>query len=151
MCSRQCIELAGWRRPEAPVRVFQQQRPHMISESARVTRRAFYYGRNTVELLSGWRDDRPRPGRRGVDTFRLARRRCFAYLRCPVHDCKVPHVLVRHEQAATHAADGYACATGKPGRGAGHPAPATNAITGIATAYMDSIPMVVCQGRCRAT
>ena len=56
----------------------------------------------------------------------------------------VDHVLVRHEQAATHAADGYARATGKPGvvlvtSGPG----ATNAITGIATAYMDSIPMVV--------
>ncbi|MFT4519633.1 MAG: acetolactate synthase-1/2/3 large subunit [Halioglobus sp.] len=63
-------------------------------------------------------------------------------------DCKVPHVLVRHEQAATHAADGYARATGKPGvvlvtSGPG----ATNAITGIATAYMDSIPMVVISGQ----
>jgi acetolactate synthase-1/2/3 large subunit len=64
------------------------------------------------------------------------------------NDCKVPHVLVRHEQAATHAADGYARATGKPGvvlvtSGPG----ATNAITGIATAYMDSIPMVVLSGQ----
>jgi len=63
-------------------------------------------------------------------------------------DCKVPHILVRHEQAATHAADGYARATGKPGvvlvtSGPG----ATNAITGIATAYMDSIPMVVLSGQ----
>ncbi len=61
---------------------------------------------------------------------------------------KVPHVLVRHEQAATHAADGYARATGKPGvvlvtSGPG----ATNAITGIATAYMDSIPLVVLSGQ----
>lgn len=61
---------------------------------------------------------------------------------------KIPHVLVRHEQAATHAADGYARATGKPGvvlvtSGPG----ATNAITGIATAYMDSIPMVVLSGQ----
>jgi acetolactate synthase-1/2/3 large subunit len=58
------------------------------------------------------------------------------------------HVLVRHEQGATHAADGYARATGKPGvvlvtSGPG----ATNAITGIATAYMDSIPMVVISGQ----
>ena len=63
-------------------------------------------------------------------------------------DCKIPHILVRHEQAATHAADGYARATGKPGvvlvtSGPG----ATNAITGIATAYMDSIPMVVLAGQ----
>ena len=57
---------------------------------------------------------------------------------------KVEHVLVRHEQAATHMADGYARSTGRPGvvlvtSGPG----ATNAITGIATAYMDSIPMIV--------
>ena len=61
---------------------------------------------------------------------------------------KVQHILVRHEQAATHAADGYARATGRPGcvlvtSGPG----ATNAITGIATAYMDSIPMVVFTGQ----
>ncbi|MCR8923586.1 acetolactate synthase 3 large subunit [Dasania sp. GY-MA-18] len=61
---------------------------------------------------------------------------------------KVPHILVRHEQAATHAADGYTRATGKTGvvlvtSGPG----ATNAITGIATAYMDSIPMVVISGQ----
>jgi acetolactate synthase I/II/III large subunit len=60
---------------------------------------------------------------------------------------KVEHILVRHEQAATHAADGYARATGRPGvvlvtSGPG----ATNAITGIATAYMDSIPLVVISG-----
>jgi acetolactate synthase-1/2/3 large subunit len=60
----------------------------------------------------------------------------------------IKHVLVRHEQAATHAADGYARCTGKPGvvlvtSGPG----ATNAVTGIATAYMDSIPMVVITGQ----
>ncbi len=61
---------------------------------------------------------------------------------------KVKHYLVRHEQAATHMADGYARVTGKTGvvlvtSGPG----ATNAITGIATAYMDSIPMVVISGQ----
>lgn len=60
----------------------------------------------------------------------------------------IEHILVRHEQAATHMADGYARATGKAGvvlvtSGPG----ATNAITGIATAYMDSIPMVVLSGQ----
>ncbi len=60
----------------------------------------------------------------------------------------VHHILVRHEQGATHAADGYARATGKPGvvlvtSGPG----ATNAVTGIATAYMDSIPMIVITGQ----
>ena len=58
------------------------------------------------------------------------------------------HVLVRHEQAAGHAADGYARSTGKPGvvlvtSGPG----ATNTVTAIATAYMDSIPMVVISGQ----
>jgi len=58
------------------------------------------------------------------------------------------HILVRHEQGATHAADGYARATGKPGvvlvtSGPG----ATNCVTGIATAYMDSIPLVVFTGQ----
>ncbi len=61
---------------------------------------------------------------------------------------ELQHILVRHEQAATHAADGYARSTGKPGvvlvtSGPG----ATNAVTGIATAYMDSIPMVVLTGQ----
>ncbi len=60
----------------------------------------------------------------------------------------IPHILVRHEQAATHAADGYSRATGKVGvvlvtSGPG----ATNAVTGIATASMDSIPMVVISGQ----
>ena len=61
---------------------------------------------------------------------------------------EMQHILVRHEQGATHAADGYARATGKPGvvlvtSGPG----ATNAITGIATAFMDSIPMIVISGQ----
>ncbi len=60
----------------------------------------------------------------------------------------VEHVLVRHEQAATHAADGYARATGKPGVALVTSGPgATNAVTGIATAHMDSIPMVVITGQ----
>lgn len=60
----------------------------------------------------------------------------------------VEHILVRHEQAAVHMADGYARSTGDVGvvlvtSGPG----ATNAITGIATAYMDSVPMVVLSGQ----
>ena len=60
----------------------------------------------------------------------------------------VEHILVRHEQGASHAADGYARATGRPGvvlvtSGPG----ATNTVTGIATAYMDSIPLVVFTGQ----
>ena len=61
---------------------------------------------------------------------------------------QIKHILVRHEQAAAHAADGYARATGKCGvclvtSGPG----ATNAVTGIATAYMDSIPLVILSGQ----
>ena len=60
----------------------------------------------------------------------------------------VEHILVRHEQGATHAADGFARATGKPGVVLVTSGPGiTNAITGIATAYMDSIPMVVLSGQ----
>ena len=61
---------------------------------------------------------------------------------------RVKHILVRHEQAATHAADGYARATGKCGVALVTSGPgATNAVTGIATAYMDSIPMVILSGQ----
>lgn len=60
----------------------------------------------------------------------------------------IEHVLVRHEQAAVHAADGYARATGEVGVALVTSGPgATNAITGIATAYMDSIPMVIITGQ----
>jgi acetolactate synthase-1/2/3 large subunit len=60
----------------------------------------------------------------------------------------VEHVLVRHEQAAAHMADGYARSTGKTGTVLVTSGPgATNTITGIATAYMDSIPMVVLSGQ----
>ncbi|MFA5094786.1 MAG: thiamine pyrophosphate-binding protein, partial [Candidatus Omnitrophota bacterium] len=56
--------------------------------------------------------------------------------------------LVRHEQAAAHAADGYARVTGKPGVCIATSGPgATNLVTGIATAYMDSIPMVIITGQ----
>ncbi|MDC8786330.1 acetolactate synthase 3 catalytic subunit [Roseateles koreensis] len=60
----------------------------------------------------------------------------------------IQHVLVRHEQAAVHAADGYARATGDVGVALVTSGPGvTNAITGIATAYMDSIPMVIVTGQ----
>ncbi len=65
---------------------------------------------------------------------------------------QIKHILVRHEQGATHAADGYSRSTGKPGvvlvtSGPG----ATNTVTGIATAYMDSIPLVVITGQVPST
>ena len=71
----------------------------------------------------------------------------------PIYDelfqqSKIKHILVRHEQGATHAAEGYARSTGKPGvvlvtSGPG----ATNAVTGITDALMDSIPLVVLTGQ----
>ncbi|MGA0022927.1 MAG: thiamine pyrophosphate-binding protein, partial [Vulcanococcus sp.] len=58
------------------------------------------------------------------------------------------HILVRHEQGGTHAADAYARATGKVGVCFGTSGPgATNLVTGIATAHMDSVPMVVITGQ----
>ncbi|MDX2228785.1 MAG: biosynthetic-type acetolactate synthase large subunit [Leptolyngbyaceae cyanobacterium bins.349] len=61
---------------------------------------------------------------------------------------ELQHILVRHEQGATHAADGYARATGRVGVCFGTSGPgATNLVTGIATAHMDSIPMVVVTGQ----
>jgi acetolactate synthase-1/2/3 large subunit len=61
---------------------------------------------------------------------------------------KVKHILVRHEQGAVHAADGYARSTGKVGVALVTSGPGvTNAVTGIATAYMDSIPLVVITGQ----
>jgi len=63
----------------------------------------------------------------------------------------VDHILVRHEQGAVHAADGYARATGKPGVALVTSGPgATNAITGLATAYMDSTPVVVISGQVKS-
>ncbi|MBQ8765858.1 MAG: acetolactate synthase large subunit, partial [Clostridia bacterium] len=60
---------------------------------------------------------------------------------------KIRHILSAHEQGASHAADGYARATGKTGVCIATSGPgATNLVTGIATAYMDSVPMVVITG-----
>lgn len=65
-----------------------------------------------------------------------------------LYDSDLRHVLVRHEQAAAHAADGYARATGKTGVCVSTSGPgATNLVTGIATAYMDSVPMVALTGQ----
>ena len=61
---------------------------------------------------------------------------------------KIHHYLVRHEQAAAHAADGYARATGKVGVCMATSGPgSTNLATGIATAYMDSVPLVALTGQ----
>ncbi|MBI4744188.1 MAG: biosynthetic-type acetolactate synthase large subunit [Actinobacteria bacterium] len=65
-----------------------------------------------------------------------------------IYDSKICHILVRHEQCAAHAADGYARATGKVGVCMATSGPgATNLVTGIANAYMDSVPMVAITGQ----
>jgi len=65
-----------------------------------------------------------------------------------LYNSDLKHVLVRHEQAAVHAADGYARATGRVGVALVTSGPgATNTVTGLATAYMDSVPMVVISGQ----
>jgi acetolactate synthase-1/2/3 large subunit len=65
-----------------------------------------------------------------------------------LYDSNIRHILVRHEQAAAHAADGYARATGRVGVCLATSGPgATNLVTGIATAYMDSVPIVAMTGQ----
>ena len=63
-------------------------------------------------------------------------------------DKKIKHILTRHEQGATHAADGYARACGKPGVVLVTSGPGiTNCVTGLATAHMDSVPMIIISGQ----
>lgn len=65
-----------------------------------------------------------------------------------IYDANIRHIMPRHEQGAVHAADGYARATGRPGVVFATSGPgATNLVTGIATAYMDSVPLVVFTGQ----
>jgi acetolactate synthase-1/2/3 large subunit len=65
-----------------------------------------------------------------------------------LYDSPIRHVLTRHEQGAAHAADGYARSTGKPGVCAATSGPgATNLVTGLATAHMDSVPIVALTGQ----
>jgi len=76
-----------------------------------------------------------------------AARSCSFTTSCFKQD-KVKHVLVRHEQGATHAADGYSRSSDRVGVALVTSGPGvTNAVTGIATAYMDSIPMVIITGQ----
>lgn len=69
-----------------------------------------------------------------------------------LYDSSINHILTRHEQAAAHAAEGYARATGRPGVCMATSGPgATNLVTGIANAFMDSIPMVAITGQVPTT
>ena len=83
-----------------------------------------------VDLLFGY------PGAAVIDLFHA------------LHQSKIRQILVRHEQAAVHAADGYARTSGKVGVALVTSGPgATNTVTGVASAYMDSIPVVVFTGQ----
>src|ERR1700738_4346099 len=73
------------------------------------------------------------------------------YQRLPDHP-SLKHILVRHEQGAAHMADGYARACGKPGVVFATSGPgALNLVTGLATAYMDSVPMIAITGQVAST
>jgi acetolactate synthase-1/2/3 large subunit len=147
----QCIELdRGWRfLVGAGSGTVKATSTHLYYTGGRYTLGVGFFRRLTVELLSGGEMIARALEDEGVDfIFGYPGGAVLHIYDALFKGCKVPHVLVRHEQAATHAADGYARATGKPGvvlvtSGPG----ATNAITGIATAYMDSIPMVVLSGQ----
>jgi acetolactate synthase-1/2/3 large subunit len=84
----------------------------------------------------------------GVDTMFGLPGGTVIHLYDAIYDSKINHILMRHEQAAAHAADGYARASGRPGVCIATSGPgATNLVTGIATANLDSVPMVAITGQ----
>lgn len=86
--------------------------------------------------------------REGVDTIFGYPGGAVLSLYDQLYDADIRHIMSRHEQGACHAADGYARATGRPGVVFATSGPgATNLVTGIATAYMDSVPLVVVTGQ----
>ena len=88
----------------------------------------------------------------GVDTIFGLPGGTVIHLYDAIYDSKINHVLMRHEQAASHAADGYARVSGKPGVCIATSGPgATNLVTGIATANLDSVPMVAITGQVATT
>ncbi|MCB0220006.1 MAG: biosynthetic-type acetolactate synthase large subunit [Chrysiogenetes bacterium] len=90
--------------------------------------------------------------REGVDTFFGYPGGAVLHIYDEIYKRKMNHVLTRHEQGAVHMADGYARASGKVGVALVTSGPgATNAVTGLATAYMDSIPMVCFTGQVPST
>ena len=104
---------------------------------------------NTTKLLTGAEIFLESLDREGVDTIFGYPGGVLLILYDKIHsNTKLRHILVRHEQGGTHAADGYARATGKPGVVLATSGPgATNTVTGITTAYMDSIPLVIFTGQ----
>ena len=88
----------------------------------------------------------------GVDTIFGLPGGTVIHLYDAIFDSKINHVLMRHEQAAAHAADGYARVSGKPGVCIATSGPgATNLVTGIATANLDSVPLVAITGQVATT
>ncbi len=88
----------------------------------------------------------------GVDTMFGLPGGTVIHLYDAIYDSKINHVLMRHEQAASHAADGYARVSGKPGVCIATSGPgATNLVTGIATANLDSVPLVAITGQVATT
>lgn len=84
----------------------------------------------------------------GVDTMFGLPGGTVIHLYDAIYDSKINHILMRHEQAAAHAADGYARVSGRPGVCIATSGPgATNLVTGIATANLDSVPMVAITGQ----
>src|SRR3546814_13906345 len=84
----------------------------------------------------------------GVDTIFGLPGGCILPVYDPLLDSSIRHILVRHEQGAGHMAEGYAHVTGRPGVAMVTSGPAaTNIVTPLADAYMDSIPMIVITGQ----
>ncbi|MDY0267196.1 MAG: acetolactate synthase large subunit [Methanimicrococcus sp.] len=104
--------------------------------------------KNSAEQMNGAKAFIESLKMEGVDTIFGYPGGALLHIYDAIYDCDIRHILVRHEQAAAHAADGYARATGKTGVCLATSGPgATNLVTGIATAHMDSIPIVAFTGQ----
>ena len=104
--------------------------------------------KNSAEQMNGAKAFIESLKMEGVDTIFGYPGGVLLHIYDEIYDCDIRHILVRHEQAAAHAADGYARATGKTGVCLATSGPgATNLVTGIATAHMDSVPMVAFTGQ----
>lgn len=108
--------------------------------------------KNSAEQMNGAKAFIESLKKEGVDTIFGYPGGVLLHIYDEIYNCDLRHILVRHEQAAAHAADGYARATGKTGVCLATSGPgATNLVTGIATAHMDSVPMVAFTGQVTST
>jgi len=116
--------------------------------SAEIKGDAVLMTKNSAEQMNGAKAFIESLKMEGVDTIFGYPGGALLHIYDAIYDCDIRHILVRHEQAAAHAADGYARATGKTGVCLATSGPgATNLVTGIATAHMDSIPIVAFTGQ----